>query len=87
MLPRLAAGAAVGLYIGLTGARLKAADCLWSGIATHFIPMEKLDALESALLGSGLDEDGIDQALKELGGGASPDEVRARNGTRSNTHG
>lgn len=39
----------IGLYLGLTGARLKAADCVYAGIATHYVPREKLDALVAAL--------------------------------------
>lgn len=38
-----------GMYIGLTGDRLKAADLLSSGIATHYIAKENLAALETAL--------------------------------------
>ena len=46
-LPHLNSG--YGMYIGLTGARLFAADLVHSGIATHFVTSDKLDALESAL--------------------------------------
>jgi enoyl-CoA hydratase len=35
-LPRLSGE--LGLYLGLTGARLKAADALYAGVATHFVP-------------------------------------------------
>ncbi|MEN2976287.1 enoyl-CoA hydratase/isomerase family protein [Tistrella bauzanensis] len=38
-----------GTYLALTGARLKAADCLALGIATHFVPAARLDALTTAL--------------------------------------
>jgi enoyl-CoA hydratase len=31
----------VGMYLALTGARLKTADCLYAGIATHFVTKEK----------------------------------------------
>jgi enoyl-CoA hydratase len=34
-LPRLSGG--IGLYLALTGARLKTADALYAGIATHFV--------------------------------------------------
>jgi enoyl-CoA hydratase len=47
MLPRLPG--ALGLYLGLTGARLGAADCLYAGIGTGYVPAERLEALESAL--------------------------------------
>ncbi|MEA2782543.1 MAG: enoyl-CoA hydratase [Rhodospirillaceae bacterium] len=39
----------IGLYLGLTGERLRAADLLYSGIATHYVPRARLDALEEAL--------------------------------------
>jgi len=39
----------IGLYLGLTGARLKAADMIYAGIATHFVRRERLAALEAAL--------------------------------------
>ncbi|HWD48885.1 MAG TPA: enoyl-CoA hydratase/isomerase family protein [Rhizomicrobium sp.] len=35
----------IGMYLGLTGARLKTPETLYAGIATHFIPMAKWDAL------------------------------------------
>lgn len=51
-LPRLPGR--IGLYMALTGARLRAADCLYTGIATHFVPAERLEALKQALAESGL---------------------------------
>jgi enoyl-CoA hydratase len=47
VLPRLPGK--LGHYLGLTGARLGTADCLYSGIGTGFVPAERLDALETAL--------------------------------------
>jgi len=41
----------IGLYLGLTGARLKTTDTLYSGVATHFVPMAKWPALIDALAG------------------------------------
>ncbi|HWA89629.1 MAG TPA: enoyl-CoA hydratase/isomerase family protein [Rhizomicrobium sp.] len=35
----------IGLYLALTGARLKTPDCLTAGIATHFVAKEKRAAL------------------------------------------
>jgi enoyl-CoA hydratase len=46
-LPRLPGE--LGLYLGLTGRRLDAADCLYCGIATHHVEAAGLPALESAL--------------------------------------
>jgi len=48
-LPRLHDG--LGLYYGLTGARAKAADCVASGIATHYCRTEDMPLLERELLG------------------------------------
>ena len=47
MLPRLPGG--LGLYLGLTGARLGAADCLHAGIGTAHVAADRLDALEASL--------------------------------------
>ncbi|CAK9795929.1 3-hydroxyisobutyryl-CoA hydrolase, mitochondrial [Anthophora plagiata] len=47
-LPRLKGK--LGLYLGLTGNRLKGVDVLLAGIATHFIPSEKLSDLKEELL-------------------------------------
>ncbi|KAJ0450563.1 putative 3-hydroxyisobutyryl-CoA hydrolase [Helianthus annuus] len=38
-----------GEYVGLTGARLDGAEMLACGLATHFVPLEKLSSLEYAL--------------------------------------
>lgn len=40
----------VGIYLALTGARLKAADILYAGLATHYVPAADLPALFDALL-------------------------------------
>jgi len=55
-LPRLAGE--IGTWMGLTGARLKAADCILTGVATHYVPGDQLQALIEALEGTGLDHDG-----------------------------
>lgn len=39
----------IGTYLGLTGARLKGADILYAGIATHFVASADLPALLEAL--------------------------------------
>lgn len=39
----------IGTWAALTGARLGPADCLYAGIATHFVPVERLPALRTAL--------------------------------------
>jgi enoyl-CoA hydratase len=42
----------IGRYLGLTGARLKAADMLYCGFATHFVPHERVEELIAALRGA-----------------------------------
>jgi enoyl-CoA hydratase len=39
-----------GVWLALTGARLKAADCLALGIATHFVESARLEALKAELI-------------------------------------
>jgi len=46
-LPRLPGG--LGLYLALTGARLKAADCWYAGLATHVVPADRLPEVTAAL--------------------------------------
>lgn len=46
-LPRLPGR--VGIYLALTGARLKAADCVHLGLATHFVPSSRRADLLQAL--------------------------------------
>eukprot|EP00816_Leptocylindrus_hargravesii_P003020 CAMPEP_0196819880 /NCGR_PEP_ID=MMETSP1362-20130617/72683_1 /TAXON_ID=163516 /ORGANISM="Leptocylindrus danicus, Strain CCMP1856" /LENGTH=431 /DNA_ID=CAMNT_0042198529 /DNA_START=123 /DNA_END=1418 /DNA_ORIENTATION=+ len=47
-LPRLEGG--LGTYIALTGARLKADDLMYAGLATHYVPSSKLGKLRDALV-------------------------------------
>ena len=66
-LPRLAGE--IGMWMGLTGARLKAADCVASGIATHYTPSADLPALITALESAVLrDEDALEVILEEHSG-------------------
>jgi enoyl-CoA hydratase len=46
-LPRLPGE--IGTWLALTGARLKAADCVYAGIATHFVPVDRLGVLREVL--------------------------------------
>jgi enoyl-CoA hydratase len=41
----------VGRYLGLTGARLRAADVLYCGFATHFVPHDRVTGLVAAIGG------------------------------------
>jgi enoyl-CoA hydratase len=55
VLPRLRG--ALGMYLGLTGARLHAADCVWAELGTCNVPAARLDALENALASADLASD------------------------------
>lgn len=48
-MPRLLKGG-LPAYVALTGHRLKAEDLMYTGIATHYVPSEQLEALEQALV-------------------------------------
>lgn len=52
ILPRLRAGSpgAMGRWLALTGARLRGAEAVEAGLATHFVPRERLAGLRAALL-------------------------------------
>jgi enoyl-CoA hydratase len=58
-----------GLYLALTGARLKAADLLQAGIATAVTASANRDPLVSMLA----DGAGLDETLRTFCGGAGPD--------------
>jgi enoyl-CoA hydratase len=57
----------VGRYLGLTGARLGAADALYCGFATHFVPHDRITELVGALgmviLETRQDDDRIEATL------------------------
>jgi enoyl-CoA hydratase len=68
---------AIGMWLALTGARLKAADCLIAGVATHYMPTEILEAARAQIAGAAQTdnparalESGLD-ALSESAGKAS----------------
>lgn len=48
-LPRLPGKS--GLWLALTGARIKGADCVRLGIATHYMPSENVEGFKAALAG------------------------------------
>jgi enoyl-CoA hydratase len=52
MLPRLPG--ALGMYLGLTGARLHGADAVHAGIATHFVPAAAIAGLADAIARDGV---------------------------------
>lgn len=42
----------IGMYLGLTGARLKASDALYAGLIDHYVPADKLADLKQVLCDS-----------------------------------
>ncbi|MEM7214899.1 MAG: enoyl-CoA hydratase/isomerase family protein [Pseudomonadota bacterium] len=65
----------IGEYLAATGARLKAADCLYSGIADAYVPSSKLPELVEALEDTA-DLSFIDTFLDEPEPGVLEDEKR-----------
>lgn len=68
----------LGMYLALTGARLKAADAIHAGIGTHYVPSEKLPAFEERLgtadLGGGAAA--IDALIAEIAEPPGPVQIR-----------
>ncbi|MBS0412394.1 MAG: enoyl-CoA hydratase/isomerase family protein [Proteobacteria bacterium] len=71
-LPRLPGRA--GLYLALTGARIKAADCLALGIATHYVESGDLEALKETLAA---DSEQVEQVLQSFHADPGPAPIGA----------
>lgn len=56
-----------GLYLAMTSKRIGAADVMYLGFGTHFVPSEKFPAMRDALCHNGGDVDGV---LKNFAGAA-----------------
>ncbi len=63
----------VGQFLALTGARLDGAECLWAGLATHYLPAAEL-AEAKALIANGHEIGGVLSALA-----VTPPEARIAN--------
>ncbi|KAJ2908806.1 3-hydroxyisobutyryl-CoA hydrolase [Coemansia aciculifera] len=56
-----------GVYLGLTGQRLKGRDLVYAGIATHYVPSERLPMLEKRLQEIDVvDYDVVNRAIEEF---------------------
>jgi enoyl-CoA hydratase/carnithine racemase len=77
-LPRLKAGKEMGLYLATTGARLGAKDCLFAGLATHYVPSNRLQVLRDNLsaLGATCDYNAVNDAIEAARNGAQPPEPK-----------
>lgn len=72
----------LGQFLALTGARLDGAECLWAGLATHYLPSEKLAEAKARIAQQ---PNHIDSILAELA--ATPPEARiASNADRIAQH-
>ena len=43
-------GGRMGQFLALTGARLDGAECVWAGLATHYLPSEKLAEAKARII-------------------------------------
>ncbi len=75
-------GGRLGQFLALTGARLDGAECLWAGLATHYLPSEKLTEAKARIAENPARVSGI---LGELS--TTPPEARiAANGDKIAKH-
>src|SRR5690606_21847213 len=72
-LPRLPGR--TGYWLALTGARIKGADCLALGLATHFVDSGRLDALKAAIIA---EPARVEALLAEAASDPGPAPVMAR---------
>ncbi len=42
-------GGRIGQFLALTGARLDGSECLWAGLATHYVPSEMLEDIKARI--------------------------------------
>ncbi|KAL6845562.1 hypothetical protein ACP4OV_025057 [Aristida adscensionis] len=70
----------LGEYLALTGARLNAKEMISAGLATHFVPSEKLEELEKRLLNMNTgDESAVRAVIEEFSTDVQPDEESVLN--------
>ena len=63
----------VGMYLGLTGYRMRAADCLYAGIGDIYVEAARLEALVAALADTGGSRGEIDRIVAGFAGDAGTD--------------
>jgi len=63
----------IGQFLALTGARLDGAECVWTGLSTHYLPSDKLAEAKSRIA-AGHEIGGVLSALSE-----TPPEARIAN--------
>ena len=75
-------GGRIGQFLALTGARLDGAECLWAGLATHYLPHDRLAEAKARIAQH---PDRIDGILAELST-AAPEARFADNADRIALH-
>ena len=61
--PRIKGGIELGLYLALTGKRVKGKEMIAYGLATHFVPSNKIGQLSNALKS---DKIGSNESINEI---------------------
>ena len=64
-LPRIKGNSCIGMFLGLTGHRLKARDVVTWGVATHFVPQEKMETLKNDIIHN-VSENSSDKDIEEI---------------------
>jgi enoyl-CoA hydratase len=64
-----------GMYLGLTGYRMRAADCLYAGIGDVYVPSENLAAVIDALAYTTSDDDVIGAVLAQYSTDPGPNKL------------
>ena len=65
----------IGMYLGLTGYRMRAADCLYAGIGDIYIPSENIEAVLDALANTTSDRDVIGAVLTQFSADPGPNKL------------
>ena len=65
----------IGMYLGLTGYRMRAADCLYAGIGDVYIPAEKLDEVIDALVNTVDDREVVGAVLAQFSTNPGPNKL------------
>lgn len=68
----------IGMYLGLTGYRMAAADCLYSGIGDVYIPSDRFDAMFDALANTASDAGVISAVLEQFSADPGPNKLAAQ---------
>lgn len=78
-MPRLPGEA--GMYLALTGERIKAADCCYLGITQVCMPSSKIETLLNTLAGAAnLDQYRVDEMIEDFASDPGPDTLARRSG-------